>query len=79
MGTGRCHGPRVARGLTGLSFIASYLVGGNFEESVGRIPGFLLANVFLSLTGVFLTAWCFHDMKRKNKPYEVWTRLELEE
>jgi hypothetical protein len=65
--------------FTGLSFIASYLIDANLEKSVGRIPDFLVANAFFSLTGVFLTAWCFHDMKRKNKPYEVWTRLELEE
>jgi hypothetical protein len=65
--------------FTALSFVFWYIVTGSLEESVARIPDFILTNMFFSMTGVFLTAWCFHNARQNNQPHEVWTRLEMEE
>ena len=65
--------------FTALSFASWYIVSGSHEACVARTPDFILANMFFSMTGVFLTAWCFHNARRNSQPHEVWTKLELEE
>ncbi|MGI8982905.1 MAG: hypothetical protein ACR2FY_27105 [Pirellulaceae bacterium] len=43
------------------------------------MPNFLLSNLLFMTPALLLVVWCVRWADHKNKAYEVWMRLELEE
>ena len=65
--------------FTALSQAAWYIITEDIAACLARTPRFLLSSVLFVLPALLGTAWCMYLVQERNKPYQQWTNLKLEE